>query len=71
MCFEEFMWSITFDLATRIYLYTAIGRVSLHIGKEKNFSGNINNYTMPKIGMLSGRHTQQCIIMLYVIEIKV
>ena len=69
MCFEEFMWSITFDLATRIYLYT--GRVSLHIGKEKIFSGNINNSTMPKIGMPSGRHTQQCIIMLYVIEIKV
>jgi hypothetical protein len=57
MCFEEFTWSITFDLDIRVYIYTQ-DVFSLHIGKEK-FLVAINSSTMPKIGML------------YVIEIKV
>jgi hypothetical protein len=69
MCFEEFTWSITFDLDILVYIYTQ-DVFSLHIGKE-NFLVAINSSTMPKIGMLLGRHTQRCIILLYVIEIKV
>jgi hypothetical protein len=57
MCFEEFTWSITFDLDILVYIYTQ-DVFSLHIGKEK-FLVAINSSTMPKIGMLLGRHTQQ------------
>jgi hypothetical protein len=54
MCFEEFTWSITFDLDILVYIYTQ-DVFSLHIGKEK-FLVAINS-SMSKIGMLLGRHT--------------